>query len=406
MTTLSDAETDDRPGPLLWSILAGATAVQVVATAAALALTAISPAVSKALGIGPHFVGYQISLIYLAGIFASAYAGATLRRFGALRVEQLCLACFAAGLLCFSAARLDLLILGSVFIGIGYGYQNPAASQMLMGITPARWRNLVFSIKQAGVPMGGMLASLAFPFLALFFGWQGGLALSAIVPVVLACLLQATQGDLHPVKTASLASNAANGFLADQRLLLADPNLRALATLGFLYSGVQLSLSAFAVTTLVENAGWSILAAGSLAAAMQLAGAIGRVSWGYLADRLGGGFVTLCGLGIAGGLSAVALFWLDVMPAPLQVLLMTVNGALWLGWNGVLLAETARHAPAGRAGAMTGGVLIYTFLGVMVGPSTFALVAGALGSFPSTFALFGGCGFAGAVVAFRRARRG
>jgi MFS family permease len=391
--------------PRLWGILAGATAVQVVATAAALALTGISPAVSQSLGIGPHFVGYQISLIYLAGIFASAYAGATLRRLGPLRVEQLCLACFAAGLLCFSAARLDLLILGSVLVGIGYGYQNPAASQLLIGITPARLRNLVFSIKQSGVPLGGVLASLAFPFLAILIGWQAGLALAAVVPLALALLLQLTHGDLHPSAPPPAASVAARGFLADQRRLLADPNLRALAMLGFLYSGVQLSLSAFAVTTLVENAGWPILAAGSLAAAMQLSGAIGRVSWGYLADRLGGGFVTLGGLGLAGGLSALALGQLDALPTLLQVVLLVLSGAIWLGWNGVLLAETARHSPAGEAGAMTGGVLIYTFLGVMVGPSSFALIAGALGSFAVTFALFSACGFIGAIVAFRRARR-
>ncbi|GGD22724.1 MFS transporter [Aureimonas glaciei] len=405
MTTLSDAQTNERASPHLWSILVGATAVQVVATAAALALTAISPAVSQSLGIGPHFVGYQISLIYLAGIFASAYAGATLRRFGPLRVEQLCLACFSAGLLCFAAARLDLLILGSVLVGIGYGYQNPAASQLLIGITPARLRNLVFSIKQSGVPLGGVLASLVFPFLAILMGWQWGLALSAIVPIALAVLLQVTHGDLHPNEPPPASAIAARGFLADQRQLLADPNLRALAMLGFLYSGVQLSLSAFAVTTLVENAGWPILAAGSLAAAMQLSGAIGRVSWGYLADRLGGGFVTLCGLGVAGGLSALALGQIDRLPTILQVVLLTLSGAIWLGWNGVLLAETARHAPAGQAGAMTGGVLIYTFLGVMVGPSSFALIAGAIGSFAVTFALFSACGFIGAIVAFRRVRR-
>ena len=48
-------------------------------------------------------------------------------------------------------------------------------------------------------------------------------------------------------------------------------------------------------------------------------------------------------------------------------------GATAIGWNGVQLAEVARHAPPGEAGAMTGATGFVTFSGVVVGPPLFAL---------------------------------
>src|SRR5215204_2541778 len=48
-------------------------------------------------------------------------------------------------------------ILASFLIGLGYGPSTPAGSDVLQRYAPARHRNLIFSIKQAGVPVGGVL---------------------------------------------------------------------------------------------------------------------------------------------------------------------------------------------------------------------------------------------------------
>ena len=78
------------------------------------------------------------------------------------------------------------MLLASVAIGIGYGLNNPAASEMLSRFTPKRRRNIVFSLKQSGVPLGGILAALALPLLAQGLGWCVALGVSGGVPILFA----------------------------------------------------------------------------------------------------------------------------------------------------------------------------------------------------------------------------
>jgi len=45
-----------------------------------------------------------------------------------------------------------------------------------------------------------------------------------------------------------------------------------------------------------------------------------------------------------------------------------------MSWHGILLSETARLAPPGSVGAVTGGVLSFGQIGAFLGPSAFAFL--------------------------------
>jgi MFS family permease len=275
---------------------------------------------------------------------------------------------------------------------------------MLSRVTPVERRNIVFSLKQSGVPLGGIFASFAFPFLAGHLGWHLAMLLAAALPLAAALIMVVTHDDSPMLETVKLSFG--RGFVDEQTTIWVNPSLRTLSFLGFAYSAMQLSVSAFAVVTLVRDAGWTLLAAGMVAAAMQFAGAFGRVFWGVVADRIGGGLLTLSLLGLISGLCCVAFFWLAELPVVAQVGLFVLMGAISIGWNGVLLAEVARNAPQSRVGAITGGVLVYTFIGVIVGPSSFAMLYGLIGHYGASFLAFSLFGFAGMLVAFRAHRLG
>ncbi len=380
-----------RPG--LYSTLTLATLIQVVATASVLGLTALAPSAAADLGIGEHWIGYQISLVYAAGVVSSAVAGSFVLRHGPERVEQLALLLFSVGFLALATGRLPLMVLASIAIGVGYGFNNPAASEMLSRVTPNRKRNVVFSIKQSGVPLGGILAALALPFLAQAVGWRAALGVSGAVPILFAIGLSRHGG--RPARSGGRGPAALwRRCVAEQRLVFRSPKLTVLVILGFLYSAMQLCVSAFAVVSLVDGGRWSLFSAGAVAAATQLAGAFGRIFWGWVADRIGG-FRILALIGFASGVLCLSLLWLQAMPAPVQALDFILLGSVSIGWNGVLLAETARYAPPGEIGATTGAVLVYTFIGVVVGPSSFALLYGVLHRYGPVFGIFAALGFVG-----------
>ncbi len=390
----------DAPGArrgFMLATLAICTASQILATEAVLGLAAIGPVVAGALRIPTHWIGYQVSVIYFSGIFASAIAGGLIHRFGAARLNQVTLLATGFGILGLASGQPPTMLAASLLIGVGYGFNNPCSSHMLHRLTPARLRNVVFSVKQAGVPLGGVLAALAMPPLTVALGWRAALLLSALPSLALGTafgVLRARWDDDRDP-----GAPVAVSILRGQRIVWRDPGLRALSLIGLFYSAGQLSLSAFTVTMLVSDLGWSPVRAGTVAALVQVCGAAGRIGWGALADLTGAGFGVLGGLGIATAAASV-LLWAVPLPTAGEVAVLCALGACSIGWNGVLLAETARLSRHG-AGTLTGDVLVYTFIGVVLGPSAFAALFARLGSYAATFAAFSLLGLAGAALALR-----
>ena len=381
--------------------LATTTTIQILSTMTALALTAIAPAVARDLGVVPHYVGYQISLIYLAGALSSAAAGTLVDRHGPVRIEQVALACFALGLLGIASGALAAAAVASLVIGVGYGLQNPASSQILGAVTPRHRRGIVFSIKQAGVPIGGVLASLLFPLAVPHMDWRAAVALAALPSLAMVALLAHDhRGEEHrPGARRSFRA----GFVAEQRLVWRQPVLRVLAVLGMLYSSIQLSLSAFTVTMLADQR-WSLVAAGAAAGTVQLCGAVGRVSWGVIADRWRAGLPVLAAIGFVSFACMVAIRFMPGWPAAAQLAVLGVFGFCISGWNGVLMAEATHHCAPADTGRVIGGALVYTFLGVMIGPAAFATLYAAVDSYGSAFLIMSAVALAGAVMALLAAR--
>ena len=121
--------------------------------------------------------------------------------------------------------------------------------------------------------------------------------------------------------------------------------------------------------------------------------------WGVVADWLGSGFLVLAIIGILTAACALSFGVFGYSPA-LGIGVIMLSGLAGSGWNGVLLAETAQSSPG--AGTLTGEVLTYTFVGVMVGPAMFSTVYALAGDFTGTFALFAALAILGCVLAFAR----
>jgi MFS family permease len=64
-----------------------------------------------------------------------------------------------------------------------------------------------------------------------------------------------------------------------------------------------------------------------------------------------------------------------------------VLSATAVSWHGILLSETARLAPAGRVGAVTGGVLSFGQIGAFAGPLMFSLLLHLTGDYGAGWAV-------------------
>ena len=372
--------------PSAWWSLTVTTAIQAMVSMALLTLPAMAPAVARALAVPSTLVGAYVALCYFAAMLSSLVGGTLVRRLGAIRVSQLGLGLCAVGLALCALPWLPAVALGALCIGAGYGPITPASSHLLALTTPAHRMSLVFSIKQTGVPAGGMLAGALVPGLSLWLGWQGTLLAVGGVCALCAALAQplraALDADRQPAQPLALQA-----LFKPIGMVLGQPSLRALAACSFLFSAVQVSTTAYMVTYLNESLGMTLLAAGAALSVSQLAGVVGRIAWGAVADRGLGPRNTLMLLATLMMVGSVLTALLQPQwPTLLIWAIVALLGASAIGWNGVYLATVARQAPPGQAGVATGGTLLFTFMGVVCGSPAFGALAGASGSYRIAFA--------------------
>ncbi|WMS41923.1 MFS transporter [Acuticoccus sp. MNP-M23] len=366
-------------------LLAETTAVQAVGSAAVLAIAAVAPAVALSVGVPASLIGTQIAIVYLGGIVSSIFAGMLVGSVGPCRTSQISMVLNAFGaLLCALPAVLPI-VAGSLVIGLAYGLINPAASTLLAQHAPPRRRNIVFSIKQTGVPIGAAMVGLAGPSMALALGWGSLLVAIALISLGLAAALEPGRKTLDtdaPRSTLS-AGAALRGLLG----ILRNGPLACLALASFCFSAIQLCTISFLVVMLVQDYGFGLVAAGGILAIVQGAGIAGRLFWGGVADVVGAGARVLAGLALlmacaAGTIVAAGLFgW----PTAVVIAALIVLGFTGIGWNGVYLSEVARFAPMGDVSAITGAAMVFTFAGVLVGPNVFGALHALFGTFAEAF---------------------
>lgn len=365
-------------------VLIATLAIQALATLMVLAPPVFAGLAAPDFGVSANHIGVFTAVVYAAACLSTGMSGGPVRRYGAIRVSQAALLIGAAGLALLASASIWPGLIGAVLIGVGYGPMTPASSHLLIRQTPPARRALVFSIKQTGVPLGGALAGLVVPPLAIPFGWRGAALAVAAVSALLAIICE----PLHKRLDDDADPKAAGGshIAAAVNMVLGEPMLRRLALASLSYSAMQLCVSAFVVNFLTERAGMALVAAGVVMAVLQAAGIVGRILWGWTADRLLSArqALSLLGLtiGAAGaGLALVGPGW----PLTLVLVVAAALGAVALGWNGVFLAEVARLAPAGSAGMATGGALALTFVGALLGPPIFGAIIDVTGSYRAAF---------------------
>ncbi len=376
------------PGIGLPALVGLVTGVQGLATFGVLALPTLATKAAPDFGLGPEAVGYQISVIYLAAASFSSVAGLFVRRYGAASVSLLALAFCGLGLIGIATGSLAVAVIGSLSLGCAYGLTNPAASHLLLRFAPRQHQNLIFALKQSGVPLGGILAALMLPSLSERTGWRTALLLSVALLIALAIPLALARKRLDADRDPG-ARLGSGGLMQGVRLVTVHPVLRPLAIMGFAYASFQFCLFTFLITMLVKDFGWSLVAAGGLATFMQTGGALGRIAWSVLADRIGHGLWVLVVIGVASSVLALGLaFAGPSWPVWALSALLLAFGFCLVGWNGLWMAEIARTAGQANVGLATGGVLVFTYAGVTLGPATFALVYRWLGSYAATYGAF------------------
>ena len=359
--------------------LAGTLLMQTVTSLIFLAVPVLAPVIAAEGGFEASRIGLYSALVFIAAMPVSLLIGGLIGRFGALRVMQVGMFASAFGLLGALPGTLFAVLASGVVVGLGYGPNTPGASHILARFTTQQQRPLVFSIKQSGAPLGGFLAGITLPWLAITFGWREALMFAALCGVLGLLLVQ----PLRQVCDDDRRPDAPISFIASLRqlrFLASSADMKRLTFASFIYAAIQMCVFSFLVVYLVAEAGLDLIAAGLAFSLMQLAGVVARIGWGWVAERLVPSRFVLAGLGAGSALLVAVIVQFDASwPFWALALVSIAAGATAAGWNGVFLAEVVRVAPAEQVSAAIGGTIFFTYFGLVVGPAVLSGVVAVAG---------------------------
>jgi predicted MFS family arabinose efflux permease len=381
--TSRSADAGPRQASAL-AVVVAMTMAQAASTMGTAVFPVIAPPLAAEMGLASATIGYLVSLAFGAATLIAPFTSHAVSHWGACRATQVGLVLCALAMALALTASAVVLALAAVMLGFAMTLMTPASGHLLFRFSPPDKRNFIFSIKQTGVPGGWVMMALAAPALTVTLGWRWAIALVLVIALGTALALQPVRARWDDDRAPDAAVRP--GPAAGLRLVWRDPRLRWLAISSTFLTFVQLCLGTFLVTMLVEEAGYTLVAAGVMLSIVQAAGVAGRVLWGWVADRTRNTLGLLQKIAIAIAVCCASTAFLDPgWPFALVALFFFVFGLVAVGWNGLFLAEVAHNSPRGMVSVATSAAMVWNYGGILIGPALFATVYTIIGSYTLTY---------------------
>jgi len=370
----------------------------------------IAPAMANEFGWNGSSIGYLSAANALGGAAILVAGSSLFRRIGGTRMLQITLLMGAGFLALFLHPGLGVVMVACFVMGTSNGAANPAGSEVLQRFSPPGMRNLLFSIKQAGVPLGGMAAGLLVPLLIALSSWRIALAVCAVLVLLPTAMTWRLSSHLDVKKTSRTDSTPSTSPWQSLRRfglplvsLGHNRNLLRTAIVGSLFAIPQSCWFTFTAIYLVDRLNYSLSLAGLVFAAMQVGGVLGRVALGWLADHLRSATATLSVAALFSALTT-ALLGMTSAQWPLWsvIVLAFVAGCTAASWNGVQIAEVARRSPSHLITETAAGASILVSGVNVLAPTAFATAVAASGRYDLAFMFAGLCALLVLVVLPRK----
>jgi MFS family permease len=346
-------------------------------------LPVFAPKLMQAAGMPPEAFGWVGGAVGLGSVWLYIANNAFTVALGPVR------AWLVAALIAIAGSALTLIglyptmLLGAVCLGFAYATATPAGAQILADHTPRAYRGSLFSLRQAGVPLGGVIAGAVGSWLIVVYGWRSAFAIMAACGVGLCSILLLAPRQYnesrprHPFRLGRLFH--LSNVLIPFRVVAATPGLQRLSAACIGFAAVQGATTAFFVTFMTAGLGFSLTFAGTLYAMLLAASVAGRIVLGFVADWFGSPRPVLSALAV---LSVISSLLIAAMSAewstPLVFPIVLFVGFSISTWNGLYLAEIAILAPDSVSEA-TAATTFFVFSTYMITPPIAGLIISLFG---------------------------
>jgi MFS family permease len=347
-----------------------------------IAMPILADRIADDFGISRAWLGFYLFLQNIAAIIGAMGCGGFILRYGALRISQWCLILMGSSLLVVSTGILWIYPIGAILLGMA-AVSTPASSHILARVCPPRLAPVIFSIKQTGVPVGSLIGGLLIPLLLTISVYSatfktpihldayGTAFVTGLIVYLVAFFLQPIRAHFDADRNPSVELTF-SGVSETMKFVISHPQLRDISFGAFAFGGLQSIFSGFFILFLIDGLDYSEAEAGSAFAISAFTAVGARIFWGYLGSTLFSARTILGGIGMFGTVGAVLTSMYDASWSYSLILWVAIlYNVTSLSWHGILLAEIARLSPPERVGGVTGGVLSFTSVAMMIYPAVY-----------------------------------
>lgn len=389
-----------------WLLVATAVLAQVSVSIVEMGVPTLVPFLKQSFGLSVAGVGLLVACLNGGRVLGSWPAGLLADRIG----EPPVMVAACTGVAVFvSLSTLAAGPLGAgvalACLGVFAGAAAPAGSRFVLSAFGRRRRGLPMGLRQSAVPLGGLIAAFALPFIADRWGLRaallvaGGACLGGGVLVALLARLSAgrrlskTWRPRPAIDVPLAADSRPAARTRTPRPGVSDGNVRLVIAWGVLFIGGQYALVSYLVLDLVRTVGLTLATASLMLVVAQLGGIAGRIGWGVVSDlrfasRRRPPLLALNAIACVAAFSMAALGRGE--PVSLIALISFLAGATMIGWQGVWMSLISELYPPAMMGRAIGYGLTFTNVAIVAWPPVFGLIADRTGGFTASWVVLGG----------------
>ncbi|MCL4442134.1 MAG: MFS transporter [Firmicutes bacterium] len=359
------------PSAYRWVILTITTLAQTTIAVVTQGVATLAPFFRNEFSLNNAQVGFLSTIINLGNMITLILAGKATDRFGERLV--LTIGAMVTGLLImvlplvgsYKAALFFLLL-----TGFWSGAVVPSGTKAVISWFSERTRGLAMGIRQIGIPLGGTIAALILPTLAIAIGWRKAIILPALLAILggVACYIWYKDA---PEKEKALTQREKPPIPFQK--IISNRDILLISLVSIILIAGQYSMVTYLQIYLQETFGLPLIIGSKFLVIAQIGGVSARVITGMISDMLFGKRKTVLQyLTALAACSSAFLSFLSVKSSLFIIgLVVILSGMSLAGWNGLYntyLAESVDKESAGTAVAV--GVTL-TQIGAVLGPMLF-----------------------------------
>lgn len=329
------------------------------------------------LGFSYAALGLIVTLLNASGAVAQVPIGFLVDRIGAraLLIGGLFVKTFAIGALALTSSY-EIMLLLAVIAGLGNAVFHPADYSILMSTVNESRIGRAFSIHTASGSAGSLIAPIVVVAIALQWDWRIALLSVACMGLItgIAMIFQANALRDHIAPKQKMNSSTGTAGIVQGLRMLLTPHVLILYLFFMVTAMISIGLNSFTVTALFKLHGTPLTLASTALTTFLLAGLVGVLFGGYLADKTKRHDLIAVAAFV---MSAIAILLIGTYDLPLYAMLFcyAVIG-LFLGTirpaRDMMVRAVTNDGDAGKmfgfmsTGHLLGGVIVPVLFGWLI----------------------------------------